>query len=116
MVLLFPLKPVVLVLSLLGGLMLVSFLGESLLEGKQPFVTRGEARKIIVKQNTSRPTLETQSSDSRPFSPRPVELSVTAKKKTRNLGMQNLLFRRSYQQFHGFAAMMHIANPIQSKR
>jgi len=58
MVLLFPLKPVVLVLSLLGGLMLVSFLGASLLEGKQPFVTRGEARKIIVKQNTSRPTLE----------------------------------------------------------
>jgi hypothetical protein len=54
MVLFIPLKPVVLVLSLLSGFVFLGFVGSSLLEGKEPFVTRGEARRMLVEQNASR--------------------------------------------------------------
>ena len=47
-----PLKPVVLVLGLLTGLIFVGFVGSSLLEGKEPFVMdRGQARHTLAKQN-----------------------------------------------------------------
>jgi hypothetical protein len=52
MMILIPFKPVVLVLGLLTGLILVGFVGSSLLEGKEPFVMdRGQARHALVKQD-----------------------------------------------------------------
>jgi hypothetical protein len=54
MVLIIPLKPVLLVLSLLSSLVFVGFVGSSLLEGKEAFVTRDEARRMLVNQNDSR--------------------------------------------------------------
>jgi hypothetical protein len=59
MTILVPLKPVVLVLGLLSGLIFVGFLGSSLLEGKEPFVMdRAQTRHTLVKQETARATPE----------------------------------------------------------
>ena len=52
MMILIPFKPVILVLGPLTGLIFVGFVGSSLLEGKEPFVTdRGQARHAVVKQD-----------------------------------------------------------------
>jgi hypothetical protein len=51
-----PLKPVILVLGLTSGLLFVSFLGSSLLEGKAPFVSVRQARQKAVEQNAARVT------------------------------------------------------------
>ncbi len=56
MVLIIPLKPAVLVLSLLTVFAFLGFVGSSLLEGKKPFVTRGEARQMLVGQDQLRNT------------------------------------------------------------
>jgi hypothetical protein len=56
MVILIPFRPVVVVLGLLSGLIFVSFVGSSLFEGKEPFVDRGQARHMIVRQDTARAT------------------------------------------------------------
>jgi hypothetical protein len=54
MMILIPLKPVILVLGLLTGLIFVGFVGSSLLEGKEPFVMdRAQARRAVVKQDQS---------------------------------------------------------------
>jgi hypothetical protein len=52
MMILISFKQVVLVLCLLTGLILVGFVGSSLLEGKEPFVMdRGQARHALVKRD-----------------------------------------------------------------
>ena len=53
MMLIIPIKPMILVLSLLSGVVLLGFIGSSLLDGKKPFITRGEARQRLVKQSSS---------------------------------------------------------------
>jgi hypothetical protein len=54
MIILIPFKPFVLVLGLLSGLILVGFVGSSLLEGKEPFVmNRAQARHTLIKQNSA---------------------------------------------------------------
>jgi hypothetical protein len=59
MMILVPFKPVALVLGLLSGLIFAGFVGSSLIEGKEPFVMdRGQARHMLVKQNTARATPE----------------------------------------------------------
>jgi hypothetical protein len=52
MMILIPLKPIILVLGLLTGLILVGFVGSSLLDGKEPFVMdRGQARRALATQD-----------------------------------------------------------------
>jgi hypothetical protein len=51
-----PLKPVILVLGLMSGLLFVSFLGSSLLEGKAPFVSARQARVKTIEQNAAQAT------------------------------------------------------------
>jgi hypothetical protein len=59
MMILVPFKPVVLVLGLLSGLIFAGFIGSSLLEGREPFVTdRGQARHMLLKQDSARATPE----------------------------------------------------------
>jgi hypothetical protein len=54
-----PLKPVVLVLGLLSGLIFAGFIGSSLHEGQAPFaVDSGETRRAVVKQDAVRATQE----------------------------------------------------------
>ena len=56
MMILVPLKPAILVLGLLSGLIFVGFIGSSLLEGKEPFaMNRSEARHRIVRQDAANP-------------------------------------------------------------
>ena len=54
MVLIIPLKPIILVLSLLSVVVFLGYIGSSLLEGKEPFVSRGDARLRLVKEDASR--------------------------------------------------------------
>jgi hypothetical protein len=56
---LIPFKLVVLALGLLSGLILVGFVGSSLLEGKEPFVMdRAQARHTLVKRDNAQATPE----------------------------------------------------------
>jgi hypothetical protein len=59
MMILVPIKPVILVLGLLSGLVFAGFIGSSLLEGKAPFaMERGEARHKVVRPDAARITPE----------------------------------------------------------
>jgi hypothetical protein len=59
MIILIPLKPAVLVLGLLNGLIFVGFVGSCLLGGNEPFVMdRAQTRHALVRQDTARATLE----------------------------------------------------------
>lgn len=59
MMMLIPFKSVVLVMGLLSGLILVGFVGSSLLEGKEPLVMdRAQTRHTLVKQHTAQATAE----------------------------------------------------------
>jgi hypothetical protein len=59
MMILVPFKPLVLVLGLLSGLIFAGFIGSSLLEGREPLVMdRGQARHMLVKQDSARVTPE----------------------------------------------------------
>jgi hypothetical protein len=59
MMILIPFKPVVLVLGLLSALIFAGFVGSSLIEGKEALVVdRGQARHMLVKQNTAQATPE----------------------------------------------------------
>jgi hypothetical protein len=61
MMILVPIKPIVLVLGLLSGLVFAGFIGSSLLEGKAPFaISRGEARHTVVRPDAARATPERQ--------------------------------------------------------
>ena len=67
MMVLVPLKPVVLVLGLLSGLVFVGFVGSSLLEGKEPFVMdRAQTRHMLAMQDTARAASEHKHSQQPP--------------------------------------------------
>ena len=59
MLILVPLKPLVLVLGLLSGLVLIDFVGSSLLDGTNPFaVVTSQLQPAVGKQHDMRPTPE----------------------------------------------------------
>jgi len=61
MMILVPIRPVILVLGLLSGLVFAGFIGSSLLEGKAPFaMDRGEARHKVVRPDAARTTPENE--------------------------------------------------------
>ena len=80
----------ILVLGLLSGFALLGFIGSSLLEGKKPFVTRGEARQAC-KAGFFSSKFWAQGSAPSSFNASPLGRSRTAEKKVRDPASQTPL-------------------------